>query len=121
MLQDVIRFSALTLAAVCCTVLLKKDNPMAALLVTAALGIAIFAAAADMLRALREFFSELAGFAGLSEGVLSPLMKTVGIALVTRLSADAARDAKETAAHAARTRNLKDSFFISSRYFTINQ
>ena len=33
----------------------------------------------------------------------------------------AAQDARETAVHAARTRNLKDSFFISSRYCTINQ
>ena len=98
MLQDVIRFSALGLAAVFCSLLLKRDNPASALLLTAALGMVILAAAMDMLRSLRDFFSELAEYAEISEGILSPLMKTLGISLVTRLTADAARDAKETAA-----------------------
>lgn len=47
------------------------------------------------LKSIKELMETLADAAGLSPAVLTPVVKTVGIAILTKLTAEVCRDAKE--------------------------
>ena len=47
------------------------------------------------LQGVKELIETLADTAGLSPAVLKPVVKTVGIAIVTKIAAETCRDAKE--------------------------
>ena len=49
----------------------------------------------DGIRGTRVLLEELSALAGLSPAVLSPVVKTVGISILTRISAELCRDAGE--------------------------
>jgi stage III sporulation protein AD len=80
-----------------CVLVLKKDNPAYSFLITIAAGIVILYFAANMIRPVKVFMDELAEVAGLSPAILSPVFKAVGISIVTKITAEACRDAKEGA------------------------
>lgn len=89
------RIAALAIVAALCAVIVRKQAPEIAM-VLALLGAAIilgwsFSAISgvkNMLDALREA-------AGLSPAVVAPVIKTVGVAILTRFAAEICRDAKE--------------------------
>jgi stage III sporulation protein AD len=88
------------LAAILCLAL-KKDTPALALTVTMAVVSVLFYFLLTAIESVMGFIQEMAGLAALAEGLLLPLIKCVGIAIVTRLAADLCRDAKETAVASA--------------------
>ncbi len=80
--------------AVCATVV-KKQTPDMALVLTVCAAALVLGAAAAVLRPVRALLDELARRAGLSAAVLGPVLKTVGAALLTRVTAELCRDAGE--------------------------
>lgn len=96
-METVIRLSALCLTGALLAVLLKRTNPDMALLLALAVCGAVLLLLAEPLQEIRDFFTQLSDWGGLPVEPFAPLVKTVGIALVSRTGSDLCRDAGEGA------------------------
>ena len=86
-MEDILKIAAAAVAAAVCAVVVKQRAQEVGLVLSLALG------AVESVRALMD---ELGEAAGLSPAVLAPVLKTVGIAILTHISAEVCRDAKES-------------------------
>ncbi len=80
---------------------LRRDSPAMSLLIALAAGCAVIFTCLSALSELASFVNEVSEAAGISGTVPAVLLKTVGIALITRLAADLCRDAGLTTAGSA--------------------
>ena len=94
-MSDIIKVAAAAIAAAVCAVVVRKQAPELGLVLAACAGAVILLYCSGALRAAVELMDKLAEAGGLSAQVVEPVMKTAGIAIVTRLAADFCRDAKE--------------------------
>ncbi len=78
-----------------CAATVKKQVPDLALALALCAVALILARAMTAFRPVRELMDVLAERAGLSSEVLGPVVKTVGVSLLTRVSAELCRDAGE--------------------------
>lgn len=93
--MDMMALAALGVTAALCAVVVRQKTPeLAALLVLAACALLLWNTL-PMLETIRDVLEELAELAELSPTVLRPVVQTVGLAVVTRLSASLCRDAGE--------------------------
>ena len=76
-------------------VTVKTVSPEHGFLLSVAVVCAIMFIALASIRPVIEYASELAGTAGLSGEVFAPLLKALGIAILTRVASELCRDAKE--------------------------
>ena len=94
-MSDIIKVAAAAVAAALCAVVVRRQSPEIAL----ALGIGACALivlyCSGALTAAVELVDKLAEAGNLSAQVVEPVMKTAGIAIVTRLAADFCKDAQE--------------------------
>lgn len=95
------QIAAAAVAGAVCAAVVKKQAPDIALVVTLCAVALILSAAASVLEPVRELMDTLGEQAGLSAAVLAPVVKTVGIALLTRVCAELCRDANESGIAAA--------------------
>lgn len=95
------QIAAAAVAGAVCAAVVKKQAPDIALVVTLCAVALILSAAASVLEPVRELMDALGEQAGLSAAVLAPVIKTVGIALLTRVCAELCRDANESGIAAA--------------------
>ena len=90
-----IKIAAAAVAAALCAVVVRRQSPEIAL----ALGIGACALivlyCSGALTAVMELVDKLAETGNLSVQVVEPVIKTAGIAIVTRLAADFCKDAQE--------------------------
>ena len=96
-METVIRLCALCLTGALLAVLLKRTNPDIALLLAVAVCGAALLLLAEPLGQVRDLFTQLLDWGGLPTDLFLPLVKTVGIALVSRTGSDLCRDAGESA------------------------
>lgn len=94
-MEEMLKVAAVAVTAALCAMVLQKQVQELALVLALAAGVLILAFSMDALRGLRAMMDTLASTAGLSGSILSPVVKTVGIAVVTRITAELCRDAKE--------------------------
>ncbi|MDE6591360.1 MAG: stage III sporulation protein AD [Oscillospiraceae bacterium] len=94
-MSDIIKVAAAAAAAAVCAVVVRRQAPELGLVLAACAGAVIVLYCSEALRATVELMDKLVETGGLSAQVVEPVMKTAGIAIVTRLSADFCRDAKE--------------------------
>ena len=96
-METVLRMSALCLTGALLAVLLRRSGGEMALL----LALAVCGAAASLLlepvQELRSFWEEAAAWGNLPLELFQPLIKTVGIALLSRTGSELCRDAGEGA------------------------
>jgi len=90
------RIAAASLTVVVLNAVLRRQTPELALLLTVCAGVWILTLTAQGLGAAMELMKELAGLAGLSEELLEPLVKTVALSILTRLTAEICRGAGES-------------------------
>lgn len=94
-MSGVVKIAAAAVAAALCAVVVRRQSPEIAM----ALGIGVCAlivlSCSGALTAVVELADKLAEAGGLSAQVVEPVMKTAGIAIVTRLAADFCKDAQE--------------------------
>ena len=95
-MDTMVKLAAVGVTAVVLAAVLRKNTPELALLLALAAGLWILAAAADGLGAVLALMDELAGQAGLSEVLLEPVVKTVALSILTKLTAEICRSAGET-------------------------
>lgn len=94
-MEQVIKASGISFVALLLALLLKKNNPSGALLVTIGAGAALLFVFMSVISPVLRFFEELAEAASVSPALLGPLMKSLGIAVLTKFSSDACADANE--------------------------
>ena len=93
--------AALAVAAALCALVVKREAGGAALVLGLAAGAVILGQVLGAAEAVRALVDELGERAGLSPAVLDPVIKTVGIAILTRISSEVCRDAGESGIAAA--------------------
>ena len=93
--------AALAVAAALCALVVKREAGGAALVLGLAAGAVILGQVLGAAEAVRALMDELGERAGLSPAVLDPVIKTVGIAILTRISSEVCRDAGESGIAAA--------------------
>lgn len=94
-MEAMAKLAAVGVTAVVLSAVLKKNTPELALLLALAAGLWMLALAADGLGAVVELMRELAGQAGLSEALLEPVVKTVALSILTKLTVEICRSAGE--------------------------
>ena len=95
-MDTMVKLAAAGVTAVVLSGVLKKFAPELAVLLTLAAGVWMLAVVADGLGAVVELMKELAGQAGASEELLEPVVKTVALSILTRLTAEICRSAGES-------------------------
>ena len=94
-METMAKLAAVGVTAVVLSAVLKKNTPELALLLTLAAGLWMLAMAAEGMGAAVALMEELAEQAGLSEVLLEPVVKTVALSILTRLTAEICRSAGE--------------------------
>lgn len=96
MIQTFLRAAVIGLIAVIFAALLKKNNRELAVLLSLAACALIAAALLTLAEPLVDFLARLRNLAGLDTEVMAPLLKTVGIGLLTQICASICSDAGES-------------------------
>ena len=95
-MPDMLKIAVVGVAGALCAVVVRKSAAELGLVLALAAGAVILSGALGALEAVRELMDTLADTAGLSPAVVAPVLKSAGIAVLTRLSAELCRDAKES-------------------------
>ena len=92
-------FRALALAIVGCTfiLLLKPKAAEIGLMLSIGVSVLVFVLGIELLRGIFDFIHLLQTATNLSPDMIGPVMKVVGIGIVSRISADVCKDAGQTA------------------------
>ena len=94
-MEAMVKLTAVGVTAVVLSAVLRKNTPELALLLALAAGLWMLALTASGLGAVVELMNELAEQAGLSEVLLEPVVKTVALSILTRLTVEICRSAGE--------------------------
>ena len=94
-MESVVRLAAAAVAAALCAVVVKQHAREVGAVLALAAGALLLGAALGALEDVRALVDELGELIGLSPAVLAPVLKTVGIAILTRIAAELCRDAGE--------------------------
>lgn len=90
-----LKIAAVAIISAICAVVVKEQVQELGLVLALTAGALILSFALSAMEGVRQLMDTLASLAGLSSSVLLPVVKTVGIAIVTRVAAEVCRDAKE--------------------------
>ena len=94
-MEAMAKLAAVGVTAVVLSAVLRKNTPELALLLALGAGRWMLALTASGLGAVVELMNELAEQAGLSEVLLEPVVKTVALSILTRLTVEICRSAGE--------------------------
>ena len=94
-MEAMAKLTAVGVTAVVLSAVLRKNTPELALLLALAAGLWMLALTAEGLGAVAALIQELADQAGLSEALLEPVMKTVALSILTKLTVEICRSAGE--------------------------
>ena len=94
-MDDMVKVAALAITAALCACVVKKQVRELGLVLALAAGALILGMAFRALSGLGMLLDSLSELAGLSPAVLSPVLKTVGISILTKITAELCRDAGE--------------------------
>lgn len=89
------RIAALAIVAALCAVMVRKQVPELSLVLAVLGGVMILGRALYALTGVRAMLDTLQEVSGLSPAVVAPVIKTAGVAILTRFAAELCRDAKE--------------------------
>ena len=90
---ELVRVCAIALVGVITASLLRKSVPEMAVVMTLVLIVGMVAAASGILGSVVKFIHEIAGGAGIDRELMTPVLRCVGISIVSRIGCDVCRDA----------------------------
>ena len=93
--MDMIKLGALAITAALCAVVVKQKTQDIGIVLALSACVILILSTMPAFEEIGGMIDEMGEMAGISEVILSPVIKTVGIAIVTKLSAEVCRDAKE--------------------------
>lgn len=88
----ILQLGAIGVAGTLCALTIRKQTPELALVLALVTGCLVLYASRQALSQALTLLEQLASVAGLSQELLTPLIKTVGIAILVRLSAQLCKD-----------------------------
>ena len=91
------KIAVICLVGVVLALLLQKNNPELAILLALAVSAGVLLFGLEHMKAVLAVLEQMAQAGGLSSDLLEPLLKTVGIALISRTGAELCRDANQGA------------------------
>lgn len=94
-MEGMVQIVAVAIAAAVLSAVLRRHTPELALLLVLCAGIWMLRAVMGGLSAVLSLMEELVGLAGLSEVLLEPVLKTVALSILTRVTAELCRGAGE--------------------------
>lgn len=94
-MSGIVKVAAAAIAAALCAVVVRKQSPEIALALGVGACALVVLYCSGALSSVAELADKLAETGGLSAQMVEPVMKTAGIAIVTRLAADFCKDAQE--------------------------
>ncbi len=89
------RIAAFAIVAALCAVVLRKQVPELSMVLAILGGAMILGRALYAITGVQAMLDTLREAAGLSPAVVAPVIKTAGVAILTRFAAELCRDAKE--------------------------
>lgn len=95
-MELLIKAAVLGIVAALIALLLKKSNPEMALLLAIGAVAVILVMAVELVSGVKEMVQLTVELSGVSSAILSPVLKCVGIAIVTRIAADICKDAGQS-------------------------
>lgn len=87
-----LQLGAIGVAGTLCALTIRRQTPELALVLALVTGGLILSASRTALGQAMDLLERLASVAGLSEELLTPLLKTIGISILTKLSAQLCQD-----------------------------
>ena len=94
-MEVMVRVAAVAVTAAVLGAVLRKNTPELSLLLALAAGIWMLSLTANALGSALELLKELTALTGVEEELLRPVVKTVAISLITRLTAEVCRGTGE--------------------------
>ena len=94
-MEWMVKVAAVAIAAAVLGAVLRKNTPELAVLLVLCAGLWITGVTVGGLGAVAALMEELASLSGLSEELLEPVVKTVALSILTRLTAEICRTAGE--------------------------
>lgn len=95
-MELMVRVAVVGVTAAVLGAVLRRHTPELALLLVLAAGLWMLGVTANALSAALELLEELAGLTGAEDELLRPVVKTVALSLLTRLTAEICRGAGES-------------------------
>lgn len=95
-MEDILKIAAMAVISAICAVVVKKNVRELGLVLSLTAGVLILVFMLPAVEQVRAFMEEMTRLAELAPEVLAPVVRTVGIAIVTRVSAEVCRDAGES-------------------------
>lgn len=95
-MESILKIAAVAVAGALCAVVIRRSAQEIAVAVGLAAGVIILSFALGAVESVLALIDTLADTAGLSPAVLAPVVKTVGISIITRVTAEICRDAGES-------------------------
>ena len=95
--MDMTALAAAGMAAALCGVVVRQKSPELSILLVLTACVLLLWNTLPILETVRSVLEELAALGDLSPAILQPMLKTVGISLVTHLASSLCRDAGERA------------------------
>ena len=92
-MELLIKAAAISITVSILTLLLKKTSPEAAMLLLIAASCGVLFLAMELIGSLSDFIDLAAELSGLSPSVVAPVLKCVGIAVISRIASDLCKDA----------------------------
>ncbi|MCC8128871.1 MAG: stage III sporulation AC/AD family protein [Clostridiales bacterium] len=89
---EIFQLGAIAVAGTFCALVLRRQTPELALVLALVTGALLLWRSREALETVLSLFKELADLAGLSQEIVIPLIKTVGIALLVRIASQLCRD-----------------------------
>lgn len=97
----ILKAAAAALTAAVIALLIKKKNPEMALLLSVVTVAMILLASSGLLSSVLELREEIKRLTGGSDMLLAPVLKCLGVAIVTRIAVELCRDSAQNGAAAA--------------------
>lgn len=94
-MENVIKIAVIAVAGALCVVVVKKQAPEIGIVLGVLTGVIVLLFAIPYIKSIIELMKQLAEAANISSAVLTPVIKTIGIAVITKLAAEICKDAKE--------------------------
>ncbi|MGI5935465.1 MAG: SpoIIIAC/SpoIIIAD family protein [Oscillospiraceae bacterium] len=95
-MELLIKAAVIGTAGALLSLLIKKNNPEMSLMLAMAVGVMVIGMALELVTGVMEVIDLATETSGLSPAVLKPVLKGVGIGVITRLAADLCRDAGQS-------------------------
>lgn len=94
-MEEVMKLAGLCLISAVFTVLIKKHSPEMSIVLVIAVCIAALVAAVSAIEEITSFLQEVCTWGNLPQEIFAPLVKIVGIALISHTGAELCRDAEQ--------------------------